>query len=56
VLLPAWNVYSDVFERFTRRVGGPTNVSVLGFFLFGFAYGAASLSRAYQCFRVDWRR
>jgi cytochrome c-type biogenesis protein len=32
------------FERFAGRVGDPRNVSVPGFFLFGLAYGAASLS------------
>jgi cytochrome c-type biogenesis protein len=32
------------FERFAGRVGDPTNVSVRSFFLFGLAYGAASLS------------
>jgi cytochrome c-type biogenesis protein len=32
------------FERFAGRVEDPRNVSVPGFFLFGLAYGAASLS------------
>jgi cytochrome c-type biogenesis protein len=32
------------FERFAGWIGDPRNVSVPGFFLFGLAYGAASLS------------
>jgi cytochrome c-type biogenesis protein len=34
---------ADAFERFAGRVRDPGNVSVRGFFLFGLAYGAASL-------------
>ena len=35
---------AGTFERFAGRVGDPRNVNVPGFFLFGLAYGAASLS------------
>jgi cytochrome c-type biogenesis protein len=35
---------ASAFERFAGRVSDPRNVSVSGFFLFGLAYGAASLS------------
>ncbi len=49
ILLGLWvlagrGVYFGVFERFASRVGDPGNVSARGFFLFGLAYGAASLS------------
>ena len=37
-------LHAGVFERFAGRVGDPRQVSVPGFFLFGLAYGAASLS------------
>jgi cytochrome c-type biogenesis protein len=36
--------HAGAFERFAARVGAPRNVSVPGFFLFGLAYGATSLS------------
>jgi cytochrome c-type biogenesis protein len=35
---------AGAFERFAGQVSDPRNVSVPGFFLFGLAYGAASLS------------
>ena len=49
ILLGLWmlagrSLYFSVFERFASRVGDPGNVSMRGFFLFGLAYGAASLS------------
>jgi cytochrome c biogenesis protein CcdA len=49
ILLGLWvfagrGMYFGVFERFASRVGDPGNVSARGFFLFGLAYGAASLS------------
>ena len=49
ILLGLWtlagcSLYFGFFERFASRVGDPTNVSARGFFLFGLAYGAASLS------------
>ncbi len=49
ILLGLWvlagrGMYFGVFERVASRVGDPGNVSVRGFFLFGLAYGAASLS------------
>jgi cytochrome c-type biogenesis protein len=49
VLVGLWmliggTLHADAFERFAGRVGDPRNVSVPGFFMFGLAYGAASLS------------
>jgi cytochrome c biogenesis protein CcdA len=49
VLIGLWmlagrTLYTGVFERLASRVGDPGTVSVRGFFLFGLAYGAASLS------------
>lgn len=43
-LLAGRTVYTGVFERFAERVGDPKEMSVRGFFLFGLAYGLASLS------------
>ena len=43
-------LHASAFERFSGRVGDPRNVSVPGFFLFGLAYGAASLSCALPAF------
>ncbi len=43
-MLAGRTLHASAFERFARRVGDPRNVSVRGFFLFGLAYGAASLS------------
>ncbi len=37
-------LYTGVFERFAKRIGDPKVMSVRGFFLFGLAYGLASLS------------
>ena len=37
-------LYTGFFERLASRVGNPGTVSIRGFFLFGLAYGAASLS------------
>lgn len=36
--------YTGIFERFAQRIGDPRTISVRGFFLFGLAYGLASLS------------
>jgi cytochrome c-type biogenesis protein len=49
VLVGLWmliegTLHAGPFERFAGRVGDPRNVSVPGYFLFGLAYGAASLS------------
>jgi cytochrome c-type biogenesis protein len=57
ILLGLWvlagrSVYFGVFEGFAARVGDPTNVSARGFFLFGLAYGAASLSCTLPVFLV----
>jgi cytochrome c-type biogenesis protein len=43
-MLAGWTLHAGPFERLSGRVGYPRNVSVPGFFLFGLAYGAASLS------------
>jgi len=43
-MLVGGTLHAGPFERFTGRVGDPRNVSVPGYFLFGLAYGAASLS------------
>jgi cytochrome c-type biogenesis protein len=43
-MLAGGTLHAGPFERFAGRVGDPRNVSVPGFFLFGLAYGAASLS------------
>jgi cytochrome c-type biogenesis protein len=37
-------LYTGVFERFAGHIGDPRAMSVRGFFLFGLAYGLASLS------------
>jgi cytochrome c biogenesis protein CcdA len=57
ILLGLWvlagrSVYFSAFGRFASRVGDPTNVSARGFFLFGLAYGAASLSCTLPVFLV----
>ncbi len=49
VLLGVWmfagrGLYTGVFEQFAERVGDPKAMSVRSFFLFGLAYGLASLS------------
>ncbi len=43
-MLAGRTLYTGVFERLASRVGDPGAVSMRGFFLFGLAYGAASLS------------
>jgi cytochrome c biogenesis protein CcdA len=43
-MLAGRTLYTGVFERFARRIGDPKTMSVRGFFLFGLAYGLASLS------------
>lgn len=49
VLLGLWllagrTLYTGFFERLAERVGDPKDLSIRGFFLFGLAYGLASLS------------
>lgn len=49
ILMGLWmfagkTLYTGAFERFAERVGDPKSMSVRGFFLFGLAYGLASLS------------
>jgi cytochrome c-type biogenesis protein len=51
-LLAGRGVYFGVFERFAGKWGDPTDVSVRGFFLFGVAYGATSLSCTLPVFLV----
>ena len=43
-MLAGRTLYTGVFERLAARVGDPKAMSVRGFFLFGLAYGLASLS------------
>jgi cytochrome c biogenesis protein CcdA len=43
-MLAGRTLHAGALGRFAGLVGGPRNVSVPGFFLFGLAYGAASLS------------
>lgn len=43
-MLAGRTLHAGAFERFAGHVGDTSNVSVPGFFLFGLAYGAASLS------------
>lgn len=43
-MLAGRSLYTGAFERFAQRVGDPKSISVRGFFLFGLAYGLASLS------------
>ena len=51
-LLAGRGLYLGVFERLAARVGDPGDVSARGFFLFGLAYGAASLSCTLPVFLV----
>ncbi len=43
-MLAGRTLYAGVFERLAARVGDPTAMGARGFFLFGLAYGLASLS------------
>ncbi len=43
-MLAGRTLYTGVFERLASGVGDPGTVSIRGFFVFGLAYGAASLS------------
>jgi cytochrome c-type biogenesis protein len=43
-MFTGWGLYTGVFERFAERIGDPKAMSVRSFFLFGLAYGLASLS------------
>lgn len=45
-------IYASVFERAASRLGDPKATSLRGFFLFGVAYGAASLSCTLPVFLV----
>ncbi len=44
LMLAGRTIYTGFFERLAGRVGDPREMSVRGFFLFGLAYGLASLS------------
>jgi len=49
IVLGAWmllgrSLYIGAFERIAARLGDPGKIGTRGFFLFGLAYGAASLS------------
>lgn len=46
------SIYASGLERLASRVGDPTRLSLRGFFLFGVAYGAASLSCTLPVFLV----
>ena len=52
LILVGHSVYFSFFERLANRIGDPGTVSVRGFFLFGLAYGAASLSCTLPVFLV----
>jgi len=43
-MLAGRTVYTGLFERLAERIGDPKEMSIKGFFLFGLAYGLASLS------------
>ncbi|MBA3795207.1 MAG: cytochrome c biogenesis protein CcdA [Rubrobacter sp.] len=43
-MLAGRTLYTGLFERLARRIGDPKAMGVRGFFLFGLAYGLASLS------------
>jgi cytochrome c biogenesis protein CcdA len=43
-MLTGRSLSAGVFHRLVQRIGDPRDVSARGFFLFGIAYGAASLS------------
>ncbi len=43
-MLAGRTLYAGVFERLAARLGDPKEVSMRGFFLYGLAYGAASIS------------
>ncbi|MBI4494310.1 MAG: cytochrome c biogenesis protein CcdA, partial [Chloroflexi bacterium] len=45
-------IYASAFERLASRIGDPKAVTLRGFFLFGVAYGAASLSCTLPVFLV----
>ncbi len=51
-MLAGRTLYTGVFERLASRMGDPATVSIRGFFLFGLAYGAASLSCTLPVFLV----
>jgi len=44
LMLAGRTLYTGLFERLAGRIGDPKEMSVQGFFLFGLAYGLASLS------------
>jgi cytochrome c-type biogenesis protein len=43
-MLAGRTLYTGIFERLAARIGDPKAMGVRGFFLFGLAYGLASLS------------
>lgn len=43
-VLAGKSLYAGAFERFAGRIGDPKSMSIRSFFLFGLAYGLASLS------------
>ncbi len=43
-MLAGRTIQTSLFERLAARIGDPTSMGVRGFFLFGLAYGLASLS------------
>jgi cytochrome c-type biogenesis protein len=43
-MLAGRTLYTGIFGRFARRIGDPRAMGLRGFFLFGLAYGLASLS------------
>ncbi len=51
-MLAGRTLYARAFERFADRVRDPKDVSLKGFFLFGLAYGAGSLSCTLPVFLV----
>jgi len=57
ILLGAWlllgnHLTLDVFLKIGNRIGDPRNISIKGFFLFGIAMGATSMSCALPIFLV----
>ncbi len=51
-MLAGRTLYARAFERFADKVRDPKDVSLKGFFLFGLAYGAGSLSCTLPVFLV----
>ncbi len=51
-MLAGRTLYTGIFGRFAGRIGDPKVMGVRGFFLFGLAYGLASLSCTLPVFLV----